>query len=121
MIIDRDFRLFMDAVRETIRKLYSRLEADLDVNAMIGELRSRKLIGKYKKEEITSESNCVKRNRVLLDHLERFDESNLRIFCDVLSRCCPPSGSTQAQLIIETLDKELGTVFWCICCTLSSH
>ena len=109
----------MDAVKETIRKLYATLENDLDVKDMIGKLQSSKLIGTYQKEEILSKSNRVDRNRVLLDHLQLFDVSHLRCFCDVLSTSCPPLGSRQAQLISDTLDGELSTIFWCIRCTLS--
>lgn len=109
----------MDAVKETIRKLYGTLETDLDVKDMIGKLQSSKLIGTYQKEEMLSKSNRVDRNRVLLDHLQLFDVSHLRCFCDVLSTSCPPLGSRQAQQISDTLDAELSTVFWCIRCTLS--
>ena len=102
----------MDAVKETIRKLYATLETNLDVKDMIGKLQSSKLIGTYQKEEMLSKSNRVDRNRVLLDHLQLFDESHLRRFCDVLSTSCPPLGPRQAQQISDTLDAELGKMFW---------
>ena len=98
----------MDAVKETVRKLYATLETNLDVNDMIGKLLSNKLIGTYQKEEMLSKHNRVDRNRVLLDHLQLFDEAHLRRFCDVLSTSCPPLGPRLAQQISDGLDAELG-------------
>ena len=101
----------MEAVKQTIKKLYSTLEIDLQVDDMIGDLMSKKLIGTYQKEKIVGSNNRVDRNRVLLDHLQSFDESHLRCFCEVLSTYSPPMGSVQAQLIRDTLDAELSTFF----------
>ena len=98
----------MESVRETIRKLYATLETDLDANEMIGKLQSNGLIGVFQREQILSKSNRIEKNRVILDHVQLFDEKNLRSFCDVLSTCNPPSGTSLAQRISDKLDAELG-------------
>ena len=99
----------MESVRETIRKLYSILEIDMNANEMIGKLLTANLIGEYHKEEISGKKNKIDQNRVILDHVQSFNVDQLRSFCDVLSTCSPPSGTELARKISDTLDAELGT------------
>ena len=95
-------------ISETIRKLYCKLEVELNASEISGKLLSNGLIGTFLQEDIACKPHKVDKNRLLLDHLQLFDEKHLRKFCDVLSTCNPPKGLQLAQLISDTLDEEKG-------------
>jgi hypothetical protein len=98
----------MEPVKEAIKKLYSTLETQLDVEELIGKLMSAGLAGLMLRHEVQRRPTKIDKNRAILDNLQYYLPKELRSFCDVLSTCSPPMGPELAQKISDCLDDELG-------------